>query len=203
MTVSTPAARLAIAVQRTAELTAGRARTGVGHDDADEVSGTIDGDDAIGFDPLPLLASLHRHGAKAVVIGQVAGILHGSLELTGDLDLLWSGRPDEAPAMTAAFAAVGASLYDDDNLPLAATSQPFSLAKVMFRCASAAGDCCTPALPWGSLDVAAYLTRAKSCIIDGVDVRYLSVVDLLTMRRAVGRPKDLRRVAELEALLGS
>lgn len=40
--------------------------------------------DAIEFDPFPLLRALHRHGAEAVVIGQVAGILHGSQELTGD-----------------------------------------------------------------------------------------------------------------------
>jgi hypothetical protein len=57
----------------------------VRNDDADETVGTIESDDAAGFDPLPVLRALHSHGAPAVVMGQVAGILHGSVELTGDL----------------------------------------------------------------------------------------------------------------------
>jgi len=31
----------------------------------------------------------------------------------------------------------------------------------LFRSALACGDCCTPALPWGDLPVAAFLTRCK------------------------------------------
>jgi len=42
------------------------------------------------------------------VMGQVAGIMHGSRELTGDLDLLWDGDHGQAPALAAAFAAAGA-----------------------------------------------------------------------------------------------
>jgi hypothetical protein len=33
---------------------------------------------------------------------------------------------------------------------------------------------------------------------DGTVVRYLALPDLISMRRAVGRPKDVRRAAELE-----
>ena len=57
------------------------------HDDADEVTGTAATDDAIGFNPLPL-PRLHEYGAVVAVIGQVASIMHGSRELTSDLDLL-------------------------------------------------------------------------------------------------------------------
>lgn len=62
-------------------------------------------------------------------------------------------------------------------------------------------DCCTPRLPWGDLDVAAFLGRALVAEgPGGLRVRYLQRTDLITMRRAVGRPKDLRRAAELEAM---
>ena len=84
-----------------------------------------------------------------MVIGQVAGILHGSTELTGDLDLLWSGNPNEAPAMGAAFAAAGAQLMDDNGHSLPSGVKAFDLPKVQFRSAAVAGDCCTPALRWG------------------------------------------------------
>lgn len=72
------------------------------------MAGTVATDDAIGFDPLPLLRAFCDWGARVVVIGQVAGILHGSRELTGDLDLLWDGSSRQASALTAAFASVSA-----------------------------------------------------------------------------------------------
>ncbi|GAB2731343.1 hypothetical protein [Kitasatospora kifunensis] len=196
-----PVERLRLAVARTAELVGGRAATGLTHDDADDQQGTIATDGAIGFDPLPFLAELDRQGAEVVVIGQVAGILHGSQELTGDLDLLWDGAPEGAAAMAAAFAAVGARLTDDDGAELPCTPAAFRLPKIDFSTAGASGDCCTPALPWGELDVCGFAARALSAPgLDGTVIRYLTRADLIAMRRAVGRPKDLRRAAELEAL---
>jgi hypothetical protein len=184
-----------------AERTRGRQPTGLRHDDADETVGTIESDDAVGFDPLPVLQALDARRAPAVVMGQVAGILHGSTELTGDLDLLWSGLPGDAPGMAAAFSDLDAELSDDDGR-VVDVSRAFFLAKVQFRTASAAGDCCTPRLPWNGLDVAAFIERADGTEIDGVVVRYLSLQDLIAMRRATARPKDLRRAVELERLTG-
>jgi hypothetical protein len=198
--MNAPGDRLRAAVARIAERTGGRSPTGRSHDDADDTIGTIDSDDAVGFDPRPVLEALSRHGARAVVIGQVAGILHGSRELTGDLDLLWSGEPADAEAMAAAFAALSADLFDDDHEPLTDPTTAFGRPKVLFRTASAAGDCCTPRLPWGALEVGAFLDRAEEAEIDGALVRYLALDDLIAMRRASARPKDLRRAAELERL---
>jgi len=197
-------ARLDAAVARLATLTAGRDRRGTTHDDADDVAGTVATDDAIGFDPRPLLRALDEAGAVVVVMGQVAGILHGSTELTGDLDLLWDGRAEQRAALAAAFAALGADLVDDDDHPVACDAAAFALPKVQFATALASGDCCTPALPWGVLDVTAFVDRALlATAADGTRVRYLAADDLVTMRRAVGRPKDLRRADELERLLSA
>jgi hypothetical protein len=192
-----PFARLDDATRRLAELTHDRPRTGRTHDAADDVAGTIDTDSAIGFDPVPLLRALDRHGARVCVIGQVAGILHGSTELTGDLDLLWDGDPAQAPALAAAFAAERVALTDDDGRPVG----PEALAgpKVQFTGPTASGDCCTPALPWGT-PVLDHLDRCESAVApDGWTLRWLRRDDLIAMRRALGRPKDLRRAAELAA----
>jgi hypothetical protein len=197
--VSSAQSRLHDAIRRIAEVTDGRAPSGVGHDDADDVEGTIASDDAAGFDPIPLLRSLDAQGARVVIIGQVAGILHGSTELTGDLDLLWSGDRSEAPSLAAAFSAVEAVLIDDNGALLGSDDEPFSLPKLQFRTATAAGDCCTPALPWGDLDIEGFLERAESTVVDGARLHYLTRPDLIAMRLAVGRPKDLRRVAELQS----
>ncbi|MFD2080826.1 hypothetical protein [Actinopolymorpha cephalotaxi] len=94
------------ALSRLAQETRARPRNGLAHHGADETVGTVGTDDAVGFDPLPLLRALYEFGAHVVVIGQVAGIMHGSRELTGDLDLLWDGHSVQADAMAAAFASV-------------------------------------------------------------------------------------------------
>ena len=58
-----------------------------------------------------------------------------------------------------------------------------------------------PALPWGDLPVAAFLARCEVAAAGGGRViRYLDRADLIRMRRAAGRPKDLRRASELELL---
>jgi hypothetical protein len=188
--IDDPLERLRAAVRRTQETH--RTSTGLGHEDADDDVGTIGTDGAIGFDPFPLLEALHRHGVRAVVIGQVAGIMHGSEELTGDLDLLWDGNPANAPALAKAFASAGGPPVEPES---------FLRPKVPFTVRGAGGDCCTPALPWGDLHVPGFLDRALTATgRDGLQVRYACLDDLILMRRALGRPKDLRRAAELERL---
>lgn len=199
--IDEPLERLRAAARRTRELAGNRAATGLGHEDADDDVGTIGTDGALGFDPFPLLQALHDHGVRAAVIGQVAGIMHGSTELTGDLDLLWDGVPAHAPALAAAFASAGARLADDEGRPVAIRPDAFLRPKVRFTAPGAGGDCCTPALPWGGLRVRDCLDRAITATgPGGLDVHYVSREDLIRMRRALGRPKDLRRADELAAL---
>ncbi len=197
---SAPVRRLREAVRRLDEQTRDRTRTGLAHQDADDVTGTAGTDDAAGFDPLPLLRALDLAGARVVVIGQVAGIMHGSRELTGDLDLLWDGSTAQAGLLAAAFTQASARLTNDDGGTVPCDPSAFRLPKVLFRTATATGDCCTPALPWGNLPVADFLGRCEPASAGDFTIRYLSRHDLILMRQAIGRPKDLRRAAELQAL---
>ena len=113
----TAALRLRRAVRRIAESTCQRAATGLGPEEADDVAGTFGTDGALGFDPFPFLRALHEAGSRAVVVGQVAGILHGSTELTGDLDLLWDGTPEQARALRRALTAAGCTDLPDLDRP--------------------------------------------------------------------------------------
>jgi hypothetical protein len=195
--------RLDEAVRQVAELTRGRTASGLTHMSADDVTGTVATDDAIGFDPRQLLQALHHCGAPAVVIGQVAGIMHGSSELTGDLDLLWDGDERHAAAMAAAFGSVGARLADDNGAAVPCDVAAFRLPKLVFSAPGASGDCCTPALPWGDLPVAEFLARRQIAAAPGLQVCYLRREDLIRMRRMAGRPKDLRRADELARMASS
>ncbi|MGW2249272.1 nuclear transport factor 2 family protein [Kitasatospora sp. NPDC001660] len=146
------------------------------------------------FDPFPFLRALHEAGSRAVVIGQVAGILHGSADPTSDLDLLWDGSPAEAGSLRAALTAAGCTELPDLDRP----STPF-------RVPGADGDLCTPAAPWGGLDTTGCLARAVTAVdpSTGLTVRYAALDDLIRMRRALARPKDHRRADELEGLRGA
>lgn len=197
---SAPVRRLQEALGRLAGQTRGRPLTGRTHQDADDTAGTVLTDDAVGFDPLPLLRALDLAGARVMVIGQVAGIMHGSRDLTGDLDLLWDGDAAQAESLAAAFAGVSARLTDDDGVPVGCDPAAFRLPKVLFRTAAASGDCCTPALPWGSLPVMDFIGRCEMASAGEFMIRYVSRRDLILMRQAAGRVKDLRRVHELQDL---
>lgn len=186
----TPAQRLRRAIARTEQLTRDRAATGRRPDEADDLVGTFATDGALGFDPFPLLRALHEAGSQAVVVGQVAGIMHGSTELTGDLDLLWDGTPEQARALRDALLIAGCTELPD-----------LDRAQVGYQVASAGGDLCTPALSWGGMDVTACLTRAVTAHDpSGFTIRYVALDDLVGMRRAIGRPKDHRRADELVRL---
>ncbi|CAL9336779.1 hypothetical protein [Streptomyces sp. enrichment culture] len=152
--------------------------------------GTFATDGALGFDPFPLLRALDDAGSHAVVVGQVAGIMHGSTELTGDLDLLWDGTPEEADALRDALAACGCTELPD-----------LDREQVGYRTTGAEGDLCTPALRWGDLDVTPCLTRAETTRDPaGFTIRYAALDDLIRMRWSLGRPKDHRRADELAHL---
>jgi hypothetical protein len=182
--------RLCQAVQRIQDLTRERAATGRDLEEADDVAGTFATDGALGFDPFPFLRALSKAGSRAVVIGQVAGIMHGSMELTGDLDLLWDGTPEQARALRDALTATGCTDVPDLHRPQAA-----------YQVTGVSGDLCTPDLPWGNMDTAPCLVRAVSAHDPaGFTIRYAALDDLIQMRRSLGRVKDHRRADELERL---
>lgn len=185
------------------ERTHGRSIRGVRHDDADTDAGTFGTDDAIGFDPFPMLAVMQETGADYAVFGQVAGILHGSTDPTGDLDFLWDGSATAVDRIAGAFERAGVVLRDERFQPVAPSryGQALQGAKVYFEGLGSAGDLCTPRLRWGDLDVTAFLHRKVWAHRGAVGVPYLRLDDLISMRRAVSTsPKHARRLAELEVL---
>lgn len=180
--------RLRQAVRRIQDAARERTATGRDAEQADGVLGTFATDGALGFDPFPFLRALHEAGSHAVVVGQVAGIMHGSTELTGDLDLLWDGTPGQARALCDALSASGCTEPPDLDRPQAP-----------YRVTGVSGDLCTPDLPWGDMDTAPCLVRAVSAQASpGFTIRYAALDDLIHMRRSLGRPKDLRRADELD-----
>jgi hypothetical protein len=152
------------------------------------------------FDPLRAIRVLQRHGVRFVLIGGLGARLQGSPTVTNDTDLCYDRSPDNLERLAAALRQLGARLrgapedvpFDLDAATLAAGDH--------FTFTSKAGnlDCLgTPAGAAGFDDLAG---GATSFDVEGSTVLVASIDDLIRMKRAAGRPKDLIEIEVLAAV---
>jgi hypothetical protein len=144
----------------------------------------------------PLLETLVRHGVDFVVVGGMAGVVHGSAYPTFDLDVAYAR--DEANLGRLATALVELEV----TLRGAPPDLPFRIdAQTLANCANFTFDSRCGAFDvlgdiTGMKDYEALRGRARTEVIDGVDVRVASLDHLIAMKRAANRPKDKLMVEE-------
>jgi hypothetical protein len=152
------------------------------------------------FDPLRLLRLLDDAGVRYVVIGAFAGRLLGSPTLTRDLDVCYSRNPDNVRALARVLESVNARLRGADrDVPFKLDERSLA-AGDSFTFTTDAGDfdiIGTPAGTRGFDDLAA---AAEPTDLDGLTVLVASIDDLIRMKLAAGRPKDLIEAEVLGAL---
>jgi hypothetical protein len=147
-----------------------------------------------------LLQTLDMHDVNFVVIGGIAGLVHGSAYPTYDLDVSYSRDRGNLERMTAALREL------DVTLRGAPADLPFQLdAQTLSN-----GSNFTFDSPYGSFDIlgdAAGLgsydelrNGALVATIEGVEVRVASLNHLIAMKRAANRLKDQLMVEEYISL---
>jgi hypothetical protein len=153
------------------------------------------------FDPLRALQVLTEHRVRFVVIGGIAGRLWGSPTVTNHLDLCHDTTPDNLAALAAALQALDARLRGvDDEIPwwpdadALAAADPFTLA-------TSAGNLDLLARPAGSGGYDDLAASAVALDVGGLVIAVTALEDLLRMKRAAGRPKDLIEAEVLGAVL--
>jgi predicted nucleotidyltransferase len=152
------------------------------------------------FHPGALLEQLVAGEVDFVVVGGIAAVLHGSAAITRDLDITYA--PDDAnlDRLGAVLVALGARLRGvTEDVPFIPDGRTLRRTRVL-----------TLTTPDGSIDLLAQpdgaplyerlRERADRDTIAGVEVRFASLDDLIAMKKAAGRPKDLVAVEELEAI---
>jgi hypothetical protein len=153
------------------------------------------------FDVARLLQSLASHGVNYVVIGGVAAVLHGSARATFDLDVSFASDQENLNRLGHALLSLSARLrglpQDVPFIPDGATLKNVEVLTLT----TDAGDLDVLARPTGSPPYEELRKNADVYEIDDMTVPVARVEDLLLMKRAAGRPKDIADIAELETIL--
>ena len=152
------------------------------------------------FDPLRVLRSLNEAEVRYVVIGAFAGRLRGSPTVTRDLDICYARDRPNLEALAGVLRDLNARLRGV-NEPVAFRLDARSLeAGDSFTLVTDAGDLDILATPQGTGGYDDLARTANETDLDGLLVLVASIDDLIRMKRAAGRPKDLIELEVLGAL---
>lgn len=155
-----------------------------------------------------VLGALERAGVRYLVVGGVAVVLHGYLRATVDLDLVVSLEPANARRAVEALRELGFV----PRVPVAIEqfADPAERRRWVEEKNATVFTLWHPTTPGFVIDLfveepfdfEARYDRAAKARLGELEVTVLSVEDLIEMKRAAGRARDLEDVEALVALRG-
>jgi len=147
-----------------------------------------------------LLEALVGGNVEFVIIGGVAAVAHGSAHVTVDLDIVYRRTPENLARLAAALAPHAPYLRGaPPGLPFAFDVETIRRG-LNFTLSTALGDLDVLGEATGGGNYDALRPRSESRQLYGLEVRFVDLDTLIHLKRAAGRPKDLERIAELEAI---
>jgi Nucleotidyl transferase AbiEii toxin, Type IV TA system len=152
------------------------------------------------FSPRALLRSLVEGGVDFVVVGGIAAVARGSAAFTQDLDISYAPEQANLDRLGRVLVDLGARLRGvTDEVPFIPDGQTLKRTRVL-TLETPIGSIDLLAEPDGAPEYRRLCERATREVIGGVEVQVASLEDLIAMKKAAGRPKDLVAVEELEAI---
>lgn len=147
-----------------------------------------------------LLATLMHADVEFIVIGGFAATAHGSAHLTVDLDLVYRRTPANIARLARALEPLQPYLRGaPPGLPFRFDVETIRQG-LNFTLVTLAGDLDLLGEATGGGTWEALLPRSEIRDLAGLACRFVDLPTLIHLKRAAGRPKDLERIAELEAL---
>jgi hypothetical protein len=135
-----------------------------------------------------------------VVIGGIAAVLHGSAHATYDLDICYATDSGNLDALGEVLLELGARLKGvDDQVPFVPDASVLRRVELLTM-VTREGELDVLARPAGSTGYEALRRNADRFDLDGFSVLVASIDDLIAMKQAAGRRKDLAAIEELEAI---
>jgi len=152
------------------------------------------------FDPLRALRALVDHDVEFVVIGGIAGRLLGSPTVTNDLDICYARSEENHHRLVKALVALHARLRGvEDDVPFRLDARTIASGD-SFTFLTDAGSLDVLGTPSGTEGFGDLIRTATDTDLDGLTIKLCDIEDLLRMKRAAGRPKDLIEAEVLTAV---
>jgi hypothetical protein len=152
------------------------------------------------LDVRTMLARLSEAGVDFVVIGGIALILLGSARLTRDLDIVFGSGEENLEALGGALVGLDARLRDiEEDVPFVPDAATLRNIELLTLTTSAGWLDLQPEPP-GAPSYDELRRRAERVDLSGFSVLVASPDDLISMKRAAGRPRDRIDLDELEAI---
>ena len=150
------------------------------------------------FRPTTLLGLLAHAKIDFVVVGGVAIVVQASPRFTRDLDICYATDKANLVRLGSLLVSLEAKLRGvDDDVPFVPDARMLRRTQ-MLTLTTREGDLDLLVDPPGSPGYAALRRRADVIELAGASVRIASVEDLISMKRAAGRPQDQIDVESLE-----
>lgn len=143
-----------------------------------------------------LLGVLDAHGVEYTIIGGVAVQVHGHRRTTRDLDLIPDPAPENLDRLVEALVELEARPRDMPGASVPSAEQ-LALAGVVPPLATRHGELHILNRVPGAAPYDRLRPRALEVDLDGVRLAIASLDDLISMKRAAGRPRDLSDIAAL------
>ncbi len=149
---------------------------------------------------LAILKRLHEQKVEFVIVGGVAGVLHGSSLVTEDLDICAPLTPENLSRILAALEPLHPRWRMPPHKPTI-PREPEKLAGYRhLYLLTDAGVVNVLSEITGLGEYSAIRNRTIPANLPGIECRVIDIESLITAKRALGRPKDLQSAAELEAI---
>jgi hypothetical protein len=147
-----------------------------------------------------LLEGLSNGDVEFIVIGGMAATAHGSAHVTVDLDIVYRRTVENIARLARALEPLQPYLRGaPPGLPF--TFDPDTIMRGLnFTLVTTAGDLDVLGEATGGGTYDALISRTQILRIFDIECRFVDLDTLIHLKRAAGRPKDLERIAELEAL---
>lgn len=151
------------------------------------------------LDPARVFAALDQHEVDYLTIGAFAVIAHGYVRATADIDFVARQDRENLERLASALADLGARLrgVDAELLDIDPTDPDVLANGASFTMDTDAGPVDYLNDVPGAGDYDDLRGRAVEATAAGVVVRVVGLDDLIRMKRASGRPQDLRDIANL------
>ena len=154
------------------------------------------------FQPEAIIRTLDAHDVRYVVIGGLAGILHGAPVNTNDADICPDPDPENVDRLAAALRAMGARIRthaEPDGIPFAADRHVLSR-MAMVNLVTEYGDFDISFKPAASDGYADLVKHAVEFDVDGLRVKVAALDDVIRSKETANRAKDQRALPILYAL---